>query len=942
MVVVQHQLKRSKKSYWDNPKLKQFIRDKIRGGLLIRGQRNSADYDLDKALASLVRSVNAEFEKEFAEEGHRFTKTSLKIKISELIFDEVVGKLLGEYVAMGWDLGKFYEDHSYIPKVLVDRKAKQLRGKGGEKSPPPSLRGVLRLVPDGADVKHIDMPVTSVENPILIPSEGLTGLYFINAPQLGLPYDGRMAKNPLRCAMELAERDRKAVIITGGLMHLRLKIAHGTMANYEARTSAMDIDYEVIDPSYREGIREWEVDDGTAMIYTTLLENFENLRSALRNKIFRHSKESGGKPRFTVPVYFQLGQAEEELIAVGTQHHIRVETLRRRAQVSAKIAEAKARRKAEWTEERENDVNRYIEELARTTMTNVHAEIGQKVNDMVRSFVVERIMDAIPGVVILGSGQSFIKYDGEIGEIKHVGGDNVSLSLTDAYIQSQGNHQTKMGTPADFVVLCNRYNPHAGGTFIDNTRYHSGKSVPVILLPVAIDGAHIKGKFRARSLLGNQTRIQRLVNHSLFTPGILAMHRASKNWVYDLYTIPAVQHLGGPLKKDETWAKRQGTGKYWNELSFSDLHSGHPWEKHIWNHERKELMDLTSSFVHMLRTGNGFGRIHGFKVEDDLVQGANFANHLQKHENALSFGKFQAYVKRMQARIASSYRRGNTLGAHALEEEFARVLLKQRIFKGEYRGQDQFKKLIDGYLKPNTDFFADIILTHRKADANYVGVSRMKGELSDDRDLSAITFGNGNHWKHTGLRGENHISEGFVVGEILENRLTYYPGTMSLRGDFTGLIGAPQHGVDLIGLAVLETKRGAKYGLHVRGTPARKGPANGFPLEPAAKNAIARGNHTDCFHGVELEVQMTGDIHKGGFVLVPGYLHVSCPAATRGDPYGSLGFSRSHIGGVNIALPEEGTGRAPARITFFMGDWIEEWHRESFPVDFTGLLPDPV
>jgi hypothetical protein len=965
-------IKKSANTLWDNLKFITAMNKLVESGELVKAQVKDEKFDLEKVMAYLIAKVHndPDLGVYLKAQKHRLTKSSLQKQLLPFIFNKERGGLLGQYVAEGWPLDGYCKHYQYIPRGLVEIKERQLRGSSAPKQPVEFIRGILRLVSDGESVESIAIPESSMSKPIPIMSKDIEGIMFPHAPSLGLPYNGKMSKNVLRCAMEIAERDHFAVILTGGLMHLRMKQTHGNTHNYLARTSAMDLDLEVFDPDHRKMVEKaMKEGEGDALVFSTLLENFENLRSALR-KIFCSSKKATrGAARFSTPVYLQLGAFEEELITLGAQAEIRMQVIQQQHKLQRAINEKNAliknaddNKKSQLEREREM----LIAEKARAVITHVHDVHGTPAYEKLRSWVIKKLCDAIPGVVFIGTGASFIEYKGKVIAVQQVGGDTIAPNLINSFIRTKGNKSTRLGNLPDCVVLCNRYTPHVSGTFIKETKYNVSKYAPIIALPAAIDGEFVKKKFAERGLFGGQTRIQKLIGNERFQPGVVVIDSVSHNWTTQLYDISTVHHLGGPLRKDETWKKRKGDRKYFNNLNFSDLHSGHPWEKHVCdpyppnpfdavnvkkskqdvNEVVGEEIDLTSAFIRMLRVHEKFGRVHCFGIQDDLVQGANFPNHLQPHENLMSFGQLKSWTKKNRERIAFLRRRGDVSGATLLEHKMMRTILEQRRFKGEYREQEQFEKLIKGLFEANDDFFVDILATFVRSGIRFEGPSFLKDQPVDSCDLKPITFGNGNHHKGSGKRdgktAEVQISEGYIFARNLKSLLRYHPKAVSFADRLEDLIGAPLRGVDLEAFAVIDTGRGARFGYYMRGTPTRKGPANGFPLEQAAVNAIERGNHTDCFHDVELEVQVTGDIHKGAFVWVPGYIHVSCPAATSGDPYGARGFAHSHVGGVNIGIPADGTGKAPIQITFFMEDWIDRWYEERFPIDFDRLVPTPL
>lgn len=945
-----------KQSYWTHAPLLAAIEKHIQSGILTksRGEKTGLDY--------LHQEIEKEFRGFFSEGGHKFTKFSLRSRLPSLVWNKERQDLLGQYISEGWDLDGFHKRYAYLPKEVVHARVRQLRGKGVKKQPATEIQGLFRLIPEGVEVKPITIPATSLKKPFILKSDGASGLMVIHAPSIGLPYDGHMSRNALRCALEVAAREGMTALFTGGLFHMRLKQASGNTQNYRARTSSMDLDLDIFPPDYRETVEKGMKEGGGDFpIFISLAQRFENLRYGLK-KNFCHSAESGGKPRFpSVPMYFALGMMEELLITIAAYHEVRHRVLKRQAELGSEMRELNAlwrplQKDMERVimgdivegeahfgklEEQMNTIEDKLEskrrERSNTIITNTHDQDHIHAYEKVRSWLIAKLQDAMPGVTIVGYASSFVKYKDAVIEIAPVGGEAPSVTTIDKYIQSAGTDKTRFGNLPDAILLANQMSPHTAMTFITEMKLEGGKTrkrdVPIVMLPATIDGDYVSRKFKERGLFGGQTRAQQMVNHPLFQPGVVVLDRVSETWTFALYSIPAIQHLGGPLEKGETWQKRKGSEKYVNLFNSSDLHFGHPWMVTIWDGKEKRLLDQTSAVIEIFRKNEGFGRVHFSLRQDDLLQGLNFANYLQPHANLLSFGNYQEYVRRVGAKATLS------------EGEFARAVLLQKMRSGLYREQEQLEMLIDMLLRPNLDHYADVILTFQKSGIDLAGVSRFEGEVYNSKDIGVITEPNGNHHRNTPRKGENQIGEGFLVTEILKGYLAHYPAAKPFASRlFTlenNLVRAPMHGQEFLGLGVVDTKKGARFGLHMRGYPARKGPANGFPLENAARNVVSRGNFDGIFHSVETEIVGTGDIHKGAVLWGPKLLYYSCPAATSGDPFGDRGFAQSHTGTLVVSYPADGVGKAPIRFTFLMTPWIESWFERRFPVDVTKILPTP-
>ncbi|MDO8521310.1 MAG: hypothetical protein Q7S52_04295, partial [bacterium] len=831
------QAKTKKPSYWVHVPLLQAIERHIQAGVLAKSRAGKTGLDY------LHQEIEKEFKGFFGDGGHKFTKFSLKSKLPEFVWNKERNDLLEQYIANpDWDLTAFCKQYEYLPKELVDARVRQRRGRGVKKQPAEFIRGLFRLIPEGEKVKPFVLPVSDITKPFVMKSEGAGGLMIIHAPLIGLPYDGHMSRNPLRGALETAERENMTVLFTGGLLHMRLKHAHGNTQNYRARTSAMDLDMEIFPVDYRETVKsEIENGDGDFPIFVSLFEALETLLSGVK-KIW----ETGREKPFAMPTYFCTGMMEELLITIGAYHEVRYRVFQRRHELGSDLKEFNAlirplqreleklikgevnetgfRAKFEMLEKQMNALEGKLEskrrELSKTIITNTHDQDNIRAYEKVRSWILAKLENAMPGVKIVGYVSSFVKYKDAVIEIAPVGGETVSVGLSDKYIKTVGTDRTRYGTLPDAILLANQYSPHFAYTYITEKKSEGGKTktrdVPVMILPTSIDGDYVERKFKERSLFGGQTKVQQMVGHPLFKPGIVVLDRVSGNWTWACYEIAAIQHLGGPLEKGETWKKRKGSDEYVNIFNASDLHFGHPWMVTIWDSKEKRLLDQTSAMIDILRKNDGFGRLHFVFHQDDHLQGQNFPNYMQPHANLLSFGNYQEYIRRTGGKVVVS------------EADYARAVLLQRIRSGSYREQEQLGMLIDMLIRPNCDFYVNGIMTHLESGIDLSGISKFEGELYDSRDIGVVIHPNGNHHRNLdGNKNSSPIGEGFMVAEIQKGYLSSYAAARPFADKLFTLenkfVRAPMHGQEFLGLGVVDTKKGAKFGLHMIGHPTRKG-----------------------------------------------------------------------------------------------------------------------
>jgi len=362
--------------------------------------------------------------------------------------------------------------------------------------------------------------------------------------------------------MEVAQRGNFAVVLTGGLLHLTVKQMHANTRNKNARASALDLDLDVLNPLYRPVVEEITKSGEDTPIFTTFIENFENLRSALKGKIFCHSQESGSKPRYSFPLYFQLGASEIEFITACATSEIRYQTNRRLRQLSGELRKQRAFLRADdGDEEAKLEIERLLDEVDRTIQTYVADDNHRRAYERMRSYIVGKLLDAMPGAQLIGSAESWLSYRGKMIHLQEAGGDKPCGNLLDSYIQTEGNHLTKAGELADIEILVNRWNLHASGSLLDSSTYDVPHSSLVLSLPPAVDGDYISRAYKKSDLIGKSTLVEKFVGSPYFKSGAIAISVDSGLISLLPVSMEAIQYLGGPPEKRNK-NKDKDLGKY--------------------------------------------------------------------------------------------------------------------------------------------------------------------------------------------------------------------------------------------------------------------------------------------------------------------------------------------------------------------------------------------
>ncbi len=915
---------------WKSKKLLSFIQRAISVGTLRDDHPANA---LHAAIASRPDLVRL-FSKEFP-----FTKSAVQEHLGALVWTKERTKLLEAHYKNEEPEENIAKYFSTLPLSLLRAKMRWMRGRGLPKNPPAHVHGLFRVIPDGQSVPEVPVLSSSLEKPIVIP-DSLEGIVPLQSLMFGLPYDARMTQLVPRCAMEVASRGKYAVVICGGLLHLDVRQASAATANSIARMSSLDIDPQVFPMAYRRRVESLMKDEPDTPIFTTFAEDLENLLSGIK-KVFRDTSKSGVTPRFSTPIYLMLTSGERELIDRCAHYEIRYNVLREVKRLNDERARKNALIKADPENRDFKDQLAAIDDqIARTLQTYVSKDNRRRAYKRLHDYIVQKLLDAIPGALYVGSGQAVFGHKKKTWRVSEAGWDKRSAKLLDSEMRNHLQKLTLSGELADVEILANRWSLYGAVTLLNDTCADKPRFVYVCTPPPTCDVQHVRAHLEREAMLEKRTPVEQFFRESLLEPGMFALSLREGLVRVSSYRISTLRYLGGMLsaRRKEIESIRE---KYFTIMLTSDLHVGHAWEWHV-RSPKYGLFDLTGAIFHIMREHHGKGRVHAYFIPDDLSHGANHPYYLQPHEHKLSVPALERIRKEKveEASTSSSVRELRKQNKEQWD------LLIDQVQKGaSYRPEEQIKKLLYMTLIPNADVLGSVVEAYCNSSARFVPASEVLGTIKDSRDLTVIAFGNGNHWKNSGIRGESIISEGFIASEIMKPHLLQYVSVAyrpELLAECSPLVGAPIHGQDALGLARLDMGNDVEFGIALRGSPARYGAANGFGLAEAANNALQRGNYNGIFRGVQSIVEFYGDKHKAAAIFAPGYLGVMSGTAATEDPFSIHGFARVHNAGVFTSLSAAGCDYGPTILTYCPTSWLKDQIEKDRHVDFRSILPEPM
>ena len=233
-------LPRDKDAIWSTPGLSEKVAELIRGGSLKKGPE------------ALLKEANRAIFK--PREKKILRMSNLMRRLDELVWTRDRLTLVARFAALGAPLDPLYKELEIIPQNLIDKKAKQLRGRSVKRVASNELigAGVGRLVTEDevnlSRAKPVALMSYRLENPfpVKVGNPDNCRLFVINGAHLGLEYNRIIDENVLRNMFrEAARNGDDAIFLTGALLWVDAKKSSGFLTTHRALYSGLDFDPSV-------------------------------------------------------------------------------------------------------------------------------------------------------------------------------------------------------------------------------------------------------------------------------------------------------------------------------------------------------------------------------------------------------------------------------------------------------------------------------------------------------------------------------------------------------------------------------------------------------------------------------------------------------------------------------------------------------------------------
>src|SRR6266481_9282009 len=517
------------KSKGNEKQLEGELRDSLRDGALV----NAKSGGLDGLRASLKKQVEGDTPEFLA------TKTAFAEKVAELIWDKHALKLLKGYVREGVDLTPLYKQLNYIPKDMIDAKAKNTRGvtPAGSKQKNSTLfeAGIGRIVTDG-EVELVQKKIGvfklqnyGLNNPFKIDVKNPNDfrVLFVNGPHMGLEYNRVIDENPLRNVFRHAKRmNADAIVITAGLMWMDTKKSSGRLTTHRALYSGLDFDPAVIDPEYRaEAVAIRNNPPANKISFITRREKVMNAFGGWR-KVTEH--KNGSPIVGDIPVYIVFGYPEEEMIETAAHEHLRYLKTCMELEARAKRKAAEAELAYAFANHDKAEINRLRKEADRllrlekrkSANTNIDPADHRRFVGVIRTLLISWYEKAIPNAKFVSQGAVTFDIGGRKVDLLQATHDRPAEDDMSHIIRSVGQRDLD-GTLPDVILGAGAYNLLARWSARMCMRGTEDDQVQIWQLPVLINRDYLREA--KAELLHKGSPIEKLVSDGTFVPGAFVL-----------------------------------------------------------------------------------------------------------------------------------------------------------------------------------------------------------------------------------------------------------------------------------------------------------------------------------------------------------------------------------------------------------------------------------
>lgn len=923
-----------KNKIWNTPNLTEKVAELVSAGYLKK----------EKGVDELVKEIN----KIFFEGNTKFRKTHFWQGTNEVIWVKERIALLKQFVKLDAPLDPVYNSLSFLPKEVIDRKAKRLRGKSVSKKRYQDIgAGMGRLVTEDEVERYAAPPALTshrLKNPFPIPVNNKDNfhVFIINAPHLGLEYNRVLEENVLRNMFREAERSGDdAIIISGALLWLDAKKSTGFLTTHRSLLSGIDFDPSVLPEAYREEAIEIKRTNPPDMVcFAKLRERVLNAMNGWR----KVTRLKSGKPIFSGKTYFSFGYQEEEIINSAAHAEILYITtvMRNKVMQDRKLHEALLASEyhsnggfeSKVTRQLKKKIEELLEKEKRMIQTNVDANDRKRFVDSIRAVLISWFKDAIPNSEFLSQGSVVCQVGTKTVEIIQSPENNPISSSLDGYMKVGGQRSLEEKLP-DMALVAAPCNIDARWGVLEKMVDGIERGVThAWQLPVGIDRDYLRN---ARpEMIRKASPIEKLIRDPHFEPGAFRLGYVDGVWVPEPIPISFFN-----THRSKSLISRN-ISEYIYIAADGDNHAGMRSKVWIPDSVSGFSIPIEVAFSEMLLrafTNKGLSiPIHMYVNLADDLQGHHFPTQQTIHHLAKPYGKAELYVRKILADIKQM---GDIDELKKMIKSLGSEYLQQLRYRGEDWLTNQFENFVDTSLRPRLPFFEEILKTGLRANIKIRGTEEILSRASafDSRDIGLINLVSGDHVGHT---TNEEIAEGVLYRRTLTG-LLIASKTLGLDEETVNrLVCSPNWGNFSVGYGTIAIPGGYEWGVAVRHKPTASSGKNGDRMGAIVENLAERGDYSRIFSGKNF-VQFSGHTHFYSAAISRKKFMVSCASSTEGDAFGDmLGFRKNNAGGIVVGIPARGPEYGPIRIISFTHAFLLEYFKNPWNIDWNSIFKDPV
>ncbi len=923
---------KKKSEIWTTPGLAETVTRLIGEGFMKKG------------LDALLKETNKQV---FGGKGKtQLRKYRLVEKLDELIWTKERMKLIRRFVSLDAPFDELYKQLDILPREVVDKKAKKLRGLSVKKNISNDMigAGVGRLVTqeEVSGKKPIALSSYRLDNPFPVKVSDVNNfrLLFINGAHLGLEYNRVLEENTLRNMFREAERDREdAIFLTGALLWVDAKKSSGFLTTHRALYSGLDFDPSVFPESYREEAKQIRKTNPPDRV------SFVKLRERVLNAMGGWSKVTrgkDGKPLFSGKVYFSFGLPEEEIIEAAAhaeilyittvmRNNVVLEREIKRAVLASKLGLSGGTETPE-TRELRREVNQLLDKEKRMIQSNVEPEDRKRFVDSIRTVLITWLKKAIPNSEFLSQGSIVMKVGGKTVEIIQSPEDSPVSNSLDVYMKVGGQRSLENKLP-DMALVAASYAVDARMGVIEKMDGTQRAVTHAWQLPVAIDRDYLRS---ARpEMIKKASSIERLVRDHGFEPGAFRLGDVNGVWIPEIMPISFFR-----THRSRTVASRT-ISEYIYGVVDSDNHSGLRSKEWVFDTKTGLPIPLEVAFSELLLrnfTENGKAvPVHFFANLADNLQGHHFPTQQTIHPLSKSYSQSERDVKRI---LQNAKRSADPEKLKEMIQGLGLEHLSQLRYRGEDWMTDQMDNFFDTSLRPRARLFAEILKNNPKVGLKVRGIEEVlqgREGAEDSRDLGIINWVSGDHVGHT---TEEELAEGAIYRRVL---IGFLLGDKSLGMDeetLNRLVRAPRWGNMSVGYGLISVPGGYEWGMAIRHKPTASSGKNGDRMQGMTENLLERGDYARIFTGRNF-FQLSGHMHFYGAAFSRNKFMLSCASSTDGDAFGDmLGFRKNNSGCMVMGVPAKGPEYGPIRVISFPHVFLRAYFKDPWKIDWGTVFRD--